>query len=164
MPNRLIRICVVVAAVIAAGCDPPWHHEMREQPSLSSTHSPREPAPGALPMDGEARMDRTAGEALRNPLGPDAAVRGRLLYGVYCAPCHGISGTGDGPVPAHFALGTKAPPADLTSDKVQQHSDGWIYGTIVNGTALMAPYRYELSPRDRWAIVTFVRQMRSSGR
>jgi hypothetical protein len=44
---------------------------------------------------------------------------------------------------------------------VQQHSDGWLYGTITNGTAQMPRYLYELTPRERWAIVTFEREMRS---
>jgi mono/diheme cytochrome c family protein len=165
MASRLTSIALALAILSSAGCDVtwPWQREMREQPSLASTHSPREPASGTLAIDGERRLDRTrAEEVLHNPLDTSSAGRGRALYGIYCAPCHGISGTGDGPVPQHFMVGVTVRPADLTSEAVQRHGDGWLYATIANGTARMPSSHYELTPRERWEIVTFVRQMRAS--
>jgi mono/diheme cytochrome c family protein len=138
---------------------------MQQPPSLASTHSPRMPAAGTLTTAGEFRLDRTIAErTLHNPLGPGSASAGRSLYSIYCVPCHGLSGTGDGLVPKHFARGIEVRPADLTSDAVQQHSDGWLYATITNGTQRMPAYHYELTPHERWEIVTFVRQFRSGGR
>ena len=56
MARRVIRLTIVAAALLSAGCDAPWQHEMREQPSLASTHSPREPAAGTLTTRGEPRL------------------------------------------------------------------------------------------------------------
>jgi S-disulfanyl-L-cysteine oxidoreductase SoxD len=164
MPSRLIAVAMTGAAIVLAACDPPWHHEMARQSSLASTHSPRQPADGTLTVDGERRLDRLSAEAtLRNPLGPGDTTTGRALFGIYCVPCHGVGGLGDGRVPAHFALGVKVRASDLTSAAVQAHSDGWLYATIADGTANMPAYHYELTPHERWEIVRYVRQFRSAG-
>src|SRR4051812_38049487 len=165
MPRRLIGVAVLSGAVAAAGCDAPWQHEMSRQPSLASTHSPREPAPGALTVAGERRIDRdTAALTLRNPLGPGEGATDRALFGTYCVPCHGIGGIGDGTVPAHFAIEIRIRPPDLTSAAVQQHTDGWFFATITNGTPNMPAYHFELTPRERWQIVRYVRQFGTAAR
>src|SRR5437867_9350761 len=103
MARRVIRLTIVAAALLSAGCDVPWQHEMREQPSLASTHSPRQPDRRTLTIAGERRLDRTAAElVLRSPAGTGSLATGRALYGRYCVPCHGLSATGDGPVTSHF--------------------------------------------------------------
>lgn len=167
MPRRMIA-AVAVMTVVSAGCgtDPwPWHHEMQRQASLASAVSPREPAPHVLTTTGEVLLDRDSAERLlHNPFGPSAAVQGRALYTMYCTPCHGPSGTGDGPVPRHFAIDANVRVADLTSDAVQRHSDGWLYGTITDGTARMPALRFEITPDERWKIVAFVRELRSPAR
>jgi mono/diheme cytochrome c family protein len=157
MSSRLRTGRAIVAAIAMAalpGCDWPWKHDMVDQRSLQTATSPRPPAAGALPVDGELPVDRTAAErTLTNPIaGGGGTESGRALYGGYCSPCHGVSGVGDGPVARFFV-----PPGDLTSDAVQQHGDGWIYATITNGTAHMPRQGTELSPRERWELVNVVR-------
>lgn len=152
MASRLIRVAAIAVGIAAAGCDVPWHHEMQQQPSLSSTESPRAPASGTRTTRPESRphmADATGGAA---------------LFRVYCAPCHGTGGIGNGPVRDHFAIGVDARPADLTSDAVQQHPDEWIFATITNGTARMPAYHYELSAAERWQIVAYVRQFKAAAR
>lgn len=167
MPRRVIVI-VAVVGLVCGGCgqDPwPWHHEMQRQPSLDTSVSPREPPARALTTTGEVLLDRDSAERLlRNPLGASAAAQGRALYTMYCTPCHGISGTGDGPVPRHFAIDANVRVADLTSDAVQRHADGWLYATITDGTAHMPALRFEITPDERWKIVAFVRELRAPGR
>jgi mono/diheme cytochrome c family protein len=148
MAAGVIRGSVIVVLLAVTGCDVPWHHEMQEQASLASTQSPRVPPSGALTTSAEPRADRIASA-------------GRPLYQIYCAPCHGTGGIGNGPVRDHFAIGVDARPADLTSDSVQQHPDEWIFATITNGTARMPAYHYELSPAERWQIVAYVRQFKA---
>jgi mono/diheme cytochrome c family protein len=164
MASRLTSIAVGLAVLSSAGCrlEWPWQREMRQQRSLVSTQSPREPAAGTFAVDQERHLDRVRAEQiLRHPLDSTSAESGRALYGIYCVPCHGISGTGDGAVPKHFMIGLNVRPTDLTSEAVQAHADGWLYATIANGTPRMPAYHFELTPRERWQIVTFVRQMRA---
>jgi S-disulfanyl-L-cysteine oxidoreductase SoxD len=157
MSPRLRGASCTVAAICmcaAVGCDWPWKHDMVDQQSLQTATSPRPPAAGTVPLGGELPIDRNVAErALHNPIaGTGPTATGRALYGSYCSPCHGVSGIGNGPVARFFV-----PPGDLTSIAVQQHSDGWIYATITNGTARMPRQGTELSPHERWEIVNVVR-------
>lgn len=157
MPHRLTAISAMIALIClcaSAACDWPWHHDMVDQPSLQTATSPRPPAAGAVPVGGELPINRdVADRRLNNPIaGAGPTETGRALYGSYCSPCHGIGGIGNGPVARFFV-----PPGDLTSATVQQHSDGWIYATITNGTARMPRQGTELSPQERWEVVNFVR-------
>lgn len=149
MAARVVSVAAIAIALLgAAGCDVPWRHEMQQQRSLASTHSPRALASGVMTTEAESRAER-------------AAPAGRALYEIYCTPCHGPGGIGNGPVRDHFALGVDARPADLTSDAVQQHSDEWLFATITNGTQRMPAYHYELSTGERWRIVAYVRQFKA---
>ena len=81
-------------------------------------------------------------------------ITGRERFEVWCAPCHGMSGKGDGPVAKYY------PPAgDLTRGDVQRHSDGWFYLVIVNGTEKMPSYAHELERTERWQVVRFMRTL-----
>jgi mono/diheme cytochrome c family protein len=156
--SRRLRTAWSIAAVScmcgSAACNWPWKHDMVDQPSLQTATSPRPAAAGTVPKSGELPIDRDVAErALSNPIGGTGPTQtGRALYGSYCSPCHGTGGIGNGPVGRFFA-----PPSDLTSATVQQHSDGWIYATITNGTARMPRQGTELSPQERWEVVNFVR-------
>ncbi|PYR91363.1 MAG: hypothetical protein DMF84_17100 [Acidobacteria bacterium] len=157
MPHRLtaaLHAAAVICCCASAGCDWPWKHDMVDQPSLQTATSPRPPAAGAVSTAGEPRINRTMAEhTLHNPrAGAPPTDQGRALYSSYCSPCHGIGGLGDGPVTRFFV-----PAGDLTSATIQQHSDGWIYATITNGTARMPRQGTELSRDERWEIVNVVR-------
>jgi mono/diheme cytochrome c family protein len=143
-----------MALCASAACDWPWKHDMVDQQSLQTTTSPRPPAAGSVPVHGGLIVDReTAEHELRNPrAGAPPTATGRWLYRIYCAPCHGITGSGDGPVAKFFV-----PPGDLAAATIQNHSDGWIYATIKNGTSRMPRQGTELSPIEQWEIVNVVR-------
>jgi mono/diheme cytochrome c family protein len=149
-----LSLVAISSMCASAGCDWPWKHDMADQQSLRTATSPRPPAAGTVPVSGELPIDRTVAErVLNNPIaGAGTTDSGRALYGSYCSPCHGVGGIGNGPV-ARFFL----PPGDLSSAAVQQHTDGWIYATITNGTARMPRQGTELSPQERWEIVNVVR-------
>lgn len=90
--------------------------------------------------------------------------RGRMLFGIYCAPCHGASGDGHGPVNEQ-ALRTGeskwVPATSLLSPEVRDREEGHLYNTIRNGIRNMPPYGSQVQTRDRWAIVAYVRQLQS---
>lgn len=93
--------------------------------------------------------------------------RGRGRFDIYCAPCHGDAGRGDGLVSQHadkLAEGTWTPPSDLTSDAVAARKDGEIFGFITRGVRKMPSYARQISPQDRWSIVLYVRALQRSVR
>ena len=95
-----------------------------------------------------------------NPLPPGAAVveKGADLFRIHCTPCHGPTGRGDGPA----AAALDAPPADLTADHVDDHTDGDIFWWLTHGMAgtAMPGFEHTLSDAERWQLIRFVRSLR----
>jgi mono/diheme cytochrome c family protein len=130
---------------------------MADQPSPSAARGPRAPAPGASPLSAHGPTDPAAAQGATNPLPAGAAETsaGRNLYAIYCVPCHGASGTG-----VDSAVGKYFPRVgDLSGADVQQHEDGWLYAIVTSGTSTMPSYGHELTTRERWQIVRFVRTL-----
>jgi mono/diheme cytochrome c family protein len=93
--------------------------------------------------------------------------RGRERYDIYCAPCHGMGGYGDGLVARRAALtrqGAWTPPSSMHDATVRNREDGHLYNTITAGIRSMPPYAGQIAPRDRWAIVAYVRALQRSQR
>lgn len=156
--DRALRISTVMGLVTLAlllgtsSCQ----SDMAKQPAPAPSAGPQAPVEGTLPTHGRFPLDRSQLEVLypTNPLPASEEVveAGRQQFSVYCAPCHGPTGKGDGPVAAKFI-----PPTDLASPFIQENTDGWFYGTIRNGIRLMPRYGAELSAHQSWQIVAFVR-------
>jgi mono/diheme cytochrome c family protein len=96
--------------------------------------------------------------------------RGQQRFKIYCYVCHGLDGSGNGPVTQRVArlrdnnvmdLAWTAP-ADLTSDRIRQEADGQLFNTITNGIRAMPSYGSQIPPADRWAIVAYVRALQFS--
>jgi hypothetical protein len=69
-----------------------------------------------------------------------------------------VGGQGNGPIATYLE---KRRPANLTSDAVQSKSDGAIFLTISNGVpGSMPPLNENLSVRDRWDVVNFIRTLK----
>jgi mono/diheme cytochrome c family protein len=91
--------------------------------------------------------------------------RGRQRFGIYCTPCHGQVGEGDGMVAqraASLAEGTWVPPSNLTEDRIRVMPVGEIFNTITNGIRNMPAYGAQVPAEDRWAIVLYVRALEKS--
>lgn len=91
--------------------------------------------------------------------------RGEERFGIYCAPCHGQDGSGDGMVHRRaFALkeGTWVKPSDIADFKVVEQPVGQLFNTITNGIRNMPAYGHQISPEDRWAIILYVRALQKS--
>ena len=141
----------------------PWSDDMDKQPSIRAHEAPLPPPPGTVPRQGrELRMDRVqAGERLRNPVAPTPASieNGKRLFLIYCALCHGPDARGGGPVAMKFV-----PPPDLTLELFRQRTDGFLYGTIRDGGALMPGQGEGLSPRERWEVVNYLRVLQGKAK
>jgi len=91
--------------------------------------------------------------------------RGQERFGVYCAPCHGLGGAGDGLVHQR-ALQRDTPgwvqPTSLHDPLARGRPVGHLFNTITNGIRSMPPYGDQIPPADRWAIVAYVRALQLS--
>ena len=87
--------------------------------------------------------------------GPKVVEPGTKVAQVNCASCHGNTGKGNGP--AAMALSPK--PADWTSKKVQDETDGEIFWKITTGRGAMPSWKH-LPEHDRWALVQHIRSLR----
>ena len=86
--------------------------------------------------------------------------RGQDRYNVYCAPCHGKSGDGNGIIMAGDYGYT--PASSYHIDRLRQASDGYLYDVIANGVRNMPAYAQQIPVRDRWAIVAYIRALQRS--
>jgi mono/diheme cytochrome c family protein len=90
---------------------------------------------------------------------------GQHAFGIYCAPCHGLSGYGDGIVSKRaesLEEGTWVPPLSLHQDSVRQRPNGEIFQIITNGIRTMPAYGVQIDERNRWSIVLYVRALQRS--
>jgi hypothetical protein len=92
------------------------------------------------------------------PLNMALLERGEDRYRIFCSPCHGLQGDGNGIVALR---GMKHPPS-YHQDRLRQVPNGYIYDVITNGFGAMFAYSAQVPPRDRWAIVAYVRALQLS--
>ena len=90
--------------------------------------------------------------------------RGQNRFAVYCTPCHGLSGHGDGMVPRRSAASEYGAwvVSDLSSEKGLAHPIGEIFNIIGYGINTMPGYRAQVPPEDRWALVAHVKSIQYS--
>ena len=84
--------------------------------------------------------------------------RGRERFDIYCSPCHGRVGDGEGMV---VQRGFPHPPSYFI-DRLRQAGDGHFFDVITNGVGRMASYASRVDPADRWAIVAYIRALQLS--
>lgn len=101
------------------------------------------------------------------PMPVDAGVlkRGQERFGIYCSPCHGLAGRGDGIVALRadrLQEGTFVPPTSVQDPTVLARPVGHIFNTITNGIRTMPSYGAQIPVDDRWAIVAYVRALQRS--
>ena len=98
-----------------------------------------------------------AEKAKKNPLPADKKIvdQGQKVAQINCVSCHGAKGKGDGA--AAVALNPK--PADWTSSRVQDESDGELFWKISNGRGAMPPWKH-LPENDRWAAIRYIRSLK----
>lgn len=133
----------------------------------------RPPVPGTIAR-GELRADDrlfrgVVGddwvEEIPVPVTMQLMQRGRERYDIYCSPCHGLAGYGDGMVAKRAEAlqeGTWTPPSSLHTDLVRGRSAGQLFNTITNGIRNMPAYGPQIEVVDRWGIVAYVRALQRS--
>lgn len=81
--------------------------------------------------------------------------RGQNRYQIYCSPCHGTLGDGNGITKSYGMLTTPT----YHDDRLRGMAEGEIFNTITHGKNTMMSYADKLSPDDRWAVVAYVRAL-----
>ena len=92
------------------------------------------------------------------PVTADVLARGQSRFNIYCAPCHGRLGNGAGIV---VARGFTTPPT-FHSDTLRKAPVGLFYDVISHGFGAMPDYSTQILPRDRWAIIAYIRALQLS--
>ena len=92
------------------------------------------------------------------PVNEELLVRGRQRYGIFCSPCHGLQGDGNGMAAVR---GMKHPPS-YHDDRLRKSPNGYFFDAITNGFGSMLGYSAQIPVRDRWAIVAYVRALQLS--
>lgn len=142
----------------------PWSTDMMNQPSIK----PQEGNPALFPKRSVPVMgnptkvkNREEATSLSNPYEATEASlkKGKKLFKIICGACHGNTGKADSPVSPKIGA------VDLTAEYIQGYADGYIFGTITFGSAIMPAYGVpgpqggsnDLSPEERWHVVNYVK-------
>lgn len=164
--------CLAACLLLTTGC---WF-DMRQQPKVK----PLEPsdffldgqsarplvadtvARGYLGLDTRfyqgKNEDGTLVEAFPLEITPEVMARGRERYDIFCSPCHGAVGNGQGMI---VQRGFKAPPS-FHLPRLREAPPGHYYDVITNGFGVMYSYASRVPPEDRWAIIAYIRALQLS--
>jgi len=159
--------------LVCTGCRLDMHVQPRYNPYdptdfFADGQSARTPVTGTVPR-GELALGpqellytgKLNGELVDEfpfPVTRQVLERGRERFNIYCEPCHGMTGDGDGMI---VQRGFRHPPS-LHSDHLRSAPAGHFFDVISNGFGVMYPYGYRIVPRDRWAIVAYIRALQLS--
>ena len=173
-PARGRRALVVVAlagGLLSGACRQDMHDQPRYKPFAQSdffrddrSARPLEEgtvARGQLHEDARFYTGKDAAGFLDEfPLTVDAALvsRGRERFDIYCAPCHGQTGRGDGMV---VRRGYRRPPT-FHQDRLRNERPGYFFDVMTNGFGAMPDYAAQVPVRDRWAIAAYIRALQLS--
>lgn len=89
------------------------------------------------------------------PVTHELLARGQNRYNIYCLPCHGRLGDGNGITKIYGMAGTPT----YHDARIRSMPEGEIFNTITNGFKTMQPYGDKLSTEDRWAVIAYVRAL-----
>jgi len=157
--------------VTIAGCRQDMHNQPKYRGLRASTFfadgSSARPfvegtiARGAL-QDDEAfftgKINKVDVKELPFPIDEKVLDRGEERFNIYCSPCHGRTGEGNGMV---VQRGYKTPPT-FHQDRLRQADVGHFFDVMTNGFGGMPDYKVQIAPRDRWAIVAYIRALQLS--
>jgi hypothetical protein len=163
-------LAIVFCGIAMAGCGYSLRQDMANQPRQNPL------SPSNVFPDGRSErplMENTVarGEIANDaflvpkdsnafplPLTPQLLERGQERFGIFCSPCHGLQGDGQGMVAMR---GMKHPPS-FHQERLRQVPNGYIYDVVTNGFGAMYGYSAQIPTQDRWAIIAYVRALQLS--
>jgi len=165
-----VMLLFASATLIFSGCDYTLRQDMANQPRqnplspsdfFQDGRSARQPVENTV-IHGATEMDAMFipkdSNAFPLPVTQELLERGQERYAIFCSPCHGLQGDGQGMVAMR---GMKHPPS-YHDDRLRKSPNGYFFDVITNGFGGMLGYSAQIPPRDRWAIVAYVRALQLS--
>jgi mono/diheme cytochrome c family protein len=166
-----ISALIVVIAFAGGACrqdmhDQPKYVPLRQSTFFNDARSARPLVEGTIAR-GQLHEDEllytgkvNGAEAATFPMRIDAAVmaRGQQRFNIYCAPCHGRTGQGDGMV---VRRGYRRPPS-IHQDRLRNAPAGHFFDVMTNGFGAMPDYAAQIKAEDRWAIIAYIRALQLS--
>lgn len=136
----------------------PFPTDMAQSAAVGYQEGPRISAPeDAVPIQGE---DVIPEEFPVNPVPADdiSLQRGAILYTFHCELCHGVQGRGDGPLSSRFSR----TPENLRGTRTAAEFDGSVYLVIKYGFGEMPLLAENLTVRERWDVINYIRTFSNS--
>jgi mono/diheme cytochrome c family protein len=171
MSNTQKLLAGILVLSVTTGCRQDMHDAPRYDPLEASAVLPQgasaQPLVEGTVARGQLRDDelletgRVNGQVANQFPFPIAAAdmdRGEERFNIYCAPCHGRDGDGNGMV---VQRGFRQA-ASLHTDRLRQAQPGYLYEVIRNGFGVMPDYRAQIAVDDRWRIVAYIRALQLS--
>ena len=165
------RTLAFAAACALSACRQDMHDTPRYEPFEQSTfftdgRSQRPLVPNTVPRgflrdDDHLYRGKVNGQlATEFPMPVNAALmlRGQERYNVFCSPCHGRTGAGNGMV---VQRGYRAP-TSFHDARLRQAPAGYIFDVITNGFGAMPDYAAQIPVEDRWAIAAYMKALQLS--
>ena len=163
-----------IEAYVDYGQEP---YEVGEEIARAQRNPPssRKPVPGTIPFRGEDQLAfalpyafaqtpedyERAGLELTSPLVTNQAniEAGQRVYAAMCTQCHGVEGKGNG------ALSVNGHIAGIPSysDKLKDLPEGKMYHTLTWGKGLMGSHASQLSQRQRWEVIEYIKVLQTGG-
>lgn len=162
---------VILCALAVSGCrqdmhDTPRIESFEENAFFADARGSRNPPPGAVARgwlrDDEAlhtgKVDGQLVDRVPFQISHEDLARGRQRFNIYCSPCHGQLGDGNGMV---VQRGLRQA-ASYHNDRLRQERIGYFFDVATNGFGAMQGYAEQVPVRDRWLIAAYVRALQLS--
>lgn len=171
MKLSISRTYLCLSIILTASCnkDPndtklQYLPDMADTPIVKAQREYLDPPEGSVassailyPATAEASEKALQNPFLQYPEGQ--AEKGKKFFNIYCVPCHGEAGKGDGTVTAKLP----APP-DITTEAYAKRGDGFFFHTITFGVRNMPSYGHSIAAHERWLIVMYLRELQKAGK
>jgi mono/diheme cytochrome c family protein len=169
--GRTAAVAVIVMTVAFAGCRQDMHDAPRYEPLEASTFFAdgrgsrmlvaNTVARGMLREDDhlyQGKIDGELTDVFPMPVTSDVMARGQERFNVFCSPCHGQTGQGNGMV---VQRGFRAPPS-YHEARLRDAPAGYFFDVMTHGFGAMFDYSSQISVSDRWAIAAYIRALQRS--
>ena len=171
--GRFGVLVALSAALLVSACRQDMHDAPRYEPLEATTFfsngsASRLPvantvARGQLNEDRhlfEGVVDGRPADTFPMPVTADVMARGQERFNVFCSPCHGRTGVGNGMI---VERGFRQPPS-FHDERLRNAPVGYYFDVMTHGFGAMQDYSAQIPVADRWAIAAYIRALQASRR